>query len=123
MRGVRPLGQRDLWLRPVVAAAAAAVLIAVGLLHFRNGRPPPVPEIPPEALAQAMVAVPTPALETRIDAFEDELAEVRISMFKGPSDLELALARLADEVDRWEIDDATVDDEAIWDDWIEVESL
>lgn len=103
------------WRIPQAVAAAAVLAIAVGMLWLGGGETPKPPDIAVDDYVQELVRSPAPALGAEIDALETDLASAHACVVLGePSDLEVALADLADQVERAFAEDQAAEDEAAW---------
>jgi len=105
------------------AAAAAVVAIALGMLWVGSGppaRPAPAGELAADVYLRELVRNPDPGLGAEIKAVETDLAGTHAAVVLGePSDLEVAVAYLADEIRTALDEDEAAKDADAWQQWIQ----
>jgi len=104
----------------VAVAAAAAVVVGVGLLWLAPQAPAPAGPVPFETYLAEMARDPAPDLQAEVEALEMEIAQTRAQVVAGgPSEVTVALAKLAEDIRSCLVEDPQDEDEAIWRQWVD----
>ncbi len=121
-RPARPARRALRWGIPLAAAAAVAVAVVLATLWLGGNGPQIVgpTQIAAEDYLRELAKNPDPGLRAEIDALETELLAAQAKVVMGePSDTEIAVADLAQQIDAAFADDQAAEDEAAWQEFLE----
>ncbi len=101
-------------------ATAAVIAVALGMIWLGTLETAPAGDMTADVYLRELIKNPDPGLGVEIDAVETDLASAHASVvLDEPSDLEVAVADLAEKVEEAFAEDQAAEDEAAWRDLLE----
>jgi len=113
----RPKARVLKWRVPLAAAAGLVIATLAGILWLHNGGNG---ILPADVAVRELLKNPDPGLRAEIDAAEIDLAAAQaVVTGDEPSDLELALVDVAEQIETVIEENEAADDEAAWRAWLQ----